>query len=118
MIAEQIEQGGRTLADLIRAYEKKLFMAVFYAEWCSPCRRLLKEVLPIVAKLAGKGVVICPIDVGETRNYTASREHKSTNVPTTLFFWGGKEIDRIRGMAKSDDFLYKINCYQKKKTNA
>jgi len=53
MTAEQIEQGGRTLADLIKAYKDRLFMAVFYAEWCTPCRRLLNEVLPAVAKLAG-----------------------------------------------------------------
>ena len=113
MTAEQIEQGGRTLADLIKAYKDKLFMAVFYAEWCTPCRRLLNEVLLAVAKLAGKGVVICPINVGEARNYTASREHKAMNVPSTLFFRGGEEIRRITGFVKSKAIVREINCYQK-----
>lgn len=90
MVAERIKQGNRSLADLIEAYKDKLFMAVFYTEWCSPCRRLLKEVLPAVAKLAGKRVVICPINVGEAGNYAASRKHRATNVPATLFFRGGR----------------------------
>lgn len=117
MVAEQIEQGKRTLADLIEAYKDKLFLAVFYAEWCDPCRRLLKEVLPAVAK-AGKGVVICPIDVGEAGNYTASRRHRATSVPSTLFFRGGEEIRRITGFVKSKDLVREINCFQKKKANA
>jgi len=118
MIAERIEQGGRTLADLIKAYKDKLFMAVFYAEWCDPCRRLLKEVLPAVAKLAGKGVVICPIDVDKTENHAASRKHRTTNVPSTLFFRGGEEVGRIGGMVEPKALLHEMKIHQKKKANA
>jgi thioredoxin 1 len=114
MAAEWVEQGKRTLANLIKAYEDKLLIVVFYVRWCKPCRRLLAA-LPIIAQQAGEKLAICPINVEETQNYYASREHKATNVPITLFFQKGREICRIPGLVETEDLLHRINCYQKKK---
>ena len=118
MAAEEIKQEGRKLSDIIRAYEDKLLIIVFYAEWCKPCRRLLDWVLPSVSSLVGKEVVICPINVGESQNYHASREYKAKDVPTSLFFRKEREISRISGLAKVEDFFHKIKCHQKKESTS
>jgi thioredoxin 1 len=116
MAAERIEQGDRTVAELIELYKDRLLVLIFYAEWCSPCWRLLKEILPAVAQRAGKGVAICPIDVKEKRNISPSWKHKAKNIPTLIFFREGKEIDRINGMAEPKEFSRKIKLCQKRKT--
>ena len=118
MAAEQIEQGERTLADLIEAYKDELLVIIFFARWCKPCMQLLHFVLPTVAKEAREGVVICPMNVDETENYTASRNHRATNVPAILFFWEGKEVGRIGGMVEPKVFLHEMRIHQKKKSNA
>jgi thioredoxin-like negative regulator of GroEL len=116
MAVEQIVQGDRKLADIIKACEDKLLMVVFYARWCKPCRRLLSLVLPTVVQQGGEGVALCLLNAEETRNYQTSRELKAQDIPAVLFFQEGKEIGRITGLAEPKALIHEINCRRKKKT--
>lgn len=117
MAAEWIKQEGRALADLVEAYKDKILMIVFHAGWCPPCRRLLSEVLPTVAKQAGEGVAICLADVQAACNHDVPSKHRVKNVPATLFFSRGREVRRITGLEEPEEFLHAVNCHQKKKAN-
>lgn len=69
-------------------------MVDFWAEWCGPC----KMVGPIVEELAReyKGKVkIAKLDVDQNRN--VPMKYGIRNIPTLIFFKGGKVMDTIVG---------------------
>jgi len=114
MAAEKVEQGKRTIAELVRAYKDKLLLIVFYARWCKPCTKLLNLELPTVAQEATDETAICPVDVQESGNYYDSRKFKAEKVPVTLFFRRGEEVSRISGLAKAQTILSRIKGYTQK----
>lgn len=117
MTPVRFKQDGHRLADIIKKYKDKLLLVVFVANWCKPCQRLLNWVLPDVANQAGKEVAICLVNLQKREGDEAARTHKVPNVPTTLFFRGGKEIRRIQGFVEAKDILRSIKCYQKKEAS-
>jgi len=113
MAAEKIRQKRQKLSTIIKAYEDKLLIVVFHAWWCLPCRRLIREVLPVVVKQAGEGTAICPADVLKRLNHGASQQHRASNIPVTVFFRGGRELFRIPGLVKAEELLQRIKGFQK-----
>lgn len=65
-----------------------------WAEWCGPCRMVKPVVEQLAEEYAGKAV-IGAIDVDSNPNVTV--EYGVRNIPTLLFFKGGKLVDKQVG---------------------
>ncbi len=66
----------------------------FWAQWCSPCRRLK----PLIEKLADEyqgRVKVGAVDTDVNQNTAV--EMKITSIPTVVLFHHGKEVDRLVG---------------------
>jgi len=66
----------------------------FWAEWCGPCRMVGPLVEEIAKDYEGKAVV-GKVDVDS--NPEVSMEFGIRNIPTILFFKGGKIVDKQVG---------------------
>jgi thioredoxin 1 len=66
----------------------------FWAEWCGPCRMVGPFVEEIAKEYEGKAVV-GKVDVDN--NPEVSMEFGIRNIPTILFFKGGKIVDKQVG---------------------
>jgi thioredoxin 1 len=65
-----------------------------WAEWCGPCRMVKPIVEQLADEYAGKAI-IGAIDVDSNPNVTV--EYGVRNIPTLLFFKGGKLVDKQVG---------------------
>ena len=82
-----------------------------WATWCGPCRM----VAPIISELAqeydGK-LVVGKCDVEE--NDDIAMEFGVRNIPTVLFFGGGRRVDEFVGAASKDKFEEKFKALLEK----
>ncbi len=79
----------------------------FWAPWCGPC----KMVSPIIDELAAEyegRVTIGKCDVDNNSDVAA--EFGIRNIPTVLFFKGGKLVDKQVGSAPKSTYVEKINA--------
>ena len=85
----------------------KLVLVDFWAEWCGPCRM----VAPIVKELSEdyKGqIVVAKLDVDG--NPETSVKYGIRNIPTILFFKGGKVVDKQVGAVLKGNLASKIDA--------
>ena len=80
-----------------------------WATWCGPC----KMIAPVISQLAeeydGK-IVVGKCDVEENDDIAA--EYGVRNIPTVLFFKGGKLVDKMVGAANKSKFDEKFQALQ------
>ncbi|MBR6182186.1 MAG: thioredoxin [Prevotella sp.] len=78
-----------------------------WATWCGPC----KAIAPVISELAeqydGK-LVVGKCDVEE--NDDIAIEYGVRNIPTILFFKGGKLVDKMVGAANKAKFVEKFDA--------
>ena len=78
----------------------------FWAEWCGPCR----IVGPIVEELSGDyegKLVVAKLDVDS--NPETAMKFGIRNIPTILFFKGGRVVDKHVGAAPKATLSAKVN---------
>ncbi|MDF1549112.1 MAG: thioredoxin [Bacteroidales bacterium] len=79
----------------------------FWAEWCGPCRMIG----PIVKELAddydGKAIMV-KVDVDS--NPGVAQKFGIRNIPTILFFKGGKDVDKQVGAVPKKVLSAKIDA--------
>ena len=76
-----------------------------WAAWCGPCRM----VAPVIEELAGKyqgKMKMGKLNVDDHPQVAA--QFRIMNIPTLLFFKGGKEVDRIVGVVPKEELVRRI----------
>jgi thioredoxin 1 len=77
----------------------------FSAAWCGLCR-MIAPVLDEIAQEQGDVVKIAKVDVSKSPNLTSWFGIR--NVPTLLFFKGGKLKDRVVGLTNKADLMSRL----------
>lgn len=79
----------------------------FWAEWCGPCRMITPIMEEISKEYTGKAVVAkCDVD----NSPQVAAKYGIRNIPTVLFFKGGKIVDKQVGAVPKNSFLNKLNA--------
>ncbi len=81
--------------EFVAARARGAVMADFYAEWCGPCKAMMK-VLDKVAAEFGDNVSIGKINIDESPELTA--EYQVRTVPTFIVFKDGEMVARLVGV--------------------
>jgi len=77
---------------------EKVIMADFYADWCSPCRKIA----PVVEELAEKYQhCITVVKVNVDSHEALSDKYEVNQMPTFVFIKDDKEVDRFVGGSES-----------------
>jgi thioredoxin 1 len=82
----------------------------FWAEWCGPCRMLTPIVKELSQEYDGR-VVVGKVDVDS--NPGVSSQFGIRNIPTLLFFKGGKVVDKQVGVVPKGALVQKIEALLK-----
>lgn len=67
----------------------------FFADWCGPCKMLAPVIEELAQEQAGKAAVY-KLNVDEAG--ATAQQYRVMNIPTLIFFQGGKEAKRIVGV--------------------
>ena len=78
----------------------------FWAEWCGPCR-LMSPILDELGPAYQGKVKIGKLNVDE--NQDTPTKFGVMNIPTMIFFRGGKEVERLVGAMSKSDLQKKID---------
>ena len=86
--------------------QDKLVVVDFWAEWCGPCRSIAPAVDELAAEFEGKAI----IGKYNDDDNALSSEMGIRNIPTLLFFKGGKLVDKQVGASSKADLKAKIEA--------
>ena len=78
----------------------------FWAEWCGPCKLLSPVVEQLAGEFTGK-IKFGKINVDD--HIEQAQAFRVMNIPTLIFFKGGKEVDRVVGVAPKEALVKKLN---------
>ena len=87
--------------------QDKLVVVDFWAEWCGPCRSIAPAVDELAAEFEGRAIV-GKYNVDDDN--ALSSEMGIRNIPTLLFFKGGKLVDKQVGASSKADLKAKIEA--------
>lgn len=87
--------------------QDKLVVVDFWAEWCGPCRSIAPIVDELATEFEGKAI-IGKYNVDDDN--ALSSEMGIRNIPTLLFFKGGKLVDKQVGASSKADLKAKIEA--------
>ena len=92
--------------EFVAARARGAVMADFYAEWCGPCKAMMK-VLDKVAAEFDDNVIIGKINIDESPELTA--EYQVRTVPTFIVFKDGEMVARLVGVVTAAALTEAIN---------
>lgn len=92
---------------------KEPVLVDLWAEWCGPCRVMGPVVEELAEDFSGKAK-ITKLNVDE--NQKTAGDYHVHSIPTLLFFWGGKEVDRVVGAVPKHTLVEKLE-FLIRKTN-
>jgi thioredoxin-like negative regulator of GroEL len=76
--------------------EKGITILIFTADWCEGCKRYDRNWRYFARRSPHENFRIGSVNVGRFRS--VSRRHAIQVVPTTIWFLGGREIERHEGI--------------------
>ena len=95
--------------------DNKVMLIYFYAEWCSWCKKLIKEICDNqnIVLFLNEQFVCLKVDIDQ--NLTLAENYQNHIVPTTVFISSNRtELGRIEGYIPPEQFLEYIKDILKK----
>ncbi len=83
----------------------------FYADWCSPCRKLSPIIDELAVEYDGR-IKVVKIDVQTSR--LLAREYNVRGIPAVFIFVDGKPVERINGLHPKADYVSAIEAILKR----
>ena len=80
----------------------------FWAEWCSPCKRIAPTIDALATEYAGK-VTIGKMDIDS--NPKVPERYQVRSIPTLLVFKGGQVVESVIGLTQKDELKKVIDKY-------
>lgn len=77
----------------------------FYADWCPPCRMLAPILDTLARRVDGEGRIV---KVNVDHEPALARRYRINSIPTLIVFAGGREVDRIAGLASPEQLRQKL----------
>ncbi len=81
-------------------------MVDFWASWCGPCKMMGPIVERVAEKYQGK-IKMAKINIDDSR--TMATELGVMNIPTFIFFKGGKEVSRLSGAVPERELAKRVD---------
>lgn len=78
----------------------------FWAPWCGPCKMVAPVVEAVSNDYKGKLKVV-KLNTDDSPQVAA--QYQIMGIPTLMFFYGGKMVDRITGYLAKDALSKKVN---------
>lgn len=85
----------------------KPVMVDFWAPWCMPCKIIAPAVEEIAGRMSDK-VKVAKANVDDSPELAT--ELSVLNIPTLIFFKGGREVSRLIGVNSKEAIENKINA--------
>ncbi len=104
-VAQRTDNVERAFNDIIK--NNACVLVDFYAEWCSPCKRL-GAILPNVAQ-AFPGLVILKIDIDGPQCSKITGRFSVSSIPAILCFKNGSMVQRINGFNGQSALINTLN---------
>lgn len=79
----------------------------FWAEWCSPCKRIAPMLEELATEFDGRAKIV-KVDIDANREL--AERFRIQSIPTLLFFKGGQVVDTIVGVDQKQNIKKKIEA--------
>ncbi|MBO5216428.1 MAG: thioredoxin family protein [Alistipes sp.] len=90
----------------------RLTLAVFYTQWCGPCKAL-HLILDRLEEMRPSAVVLMRFDVDNDENFALSQRYNIVSVPTMILFRAGKKLWRETGVLTVETLEQNIARFRK-----
>lgn len=103
---EPIEVTDRTFHETV-TQSPLPFLLDMWAPWCGPCRMIAPTIVQIANEFSGRARVG---KLNTDQNPSAASRFRIDSIPTLLVFNGGREVDRIVGLADADEIRARLDA--------
>lgn len=97
----------KSFDELVETHDKPILVD-FWAPWCGPCKMVAPELEKLAKDWKGKASIV---KVNTDEKQDLARKYKISGIPTLILFKDGKEVHRVSGAMRSEDYQKVFDGY-------